>query len=405
MSLNQPFRPIIPVANNDTSTYYVSMQPVISGKSTTKFVSPKLTFKSSTNEFLLNNSTIGAKNTASGTKPTNPNVGDIWYDTSTDIQFQYIYDGLNYVWVDVSSLSIDSGFSNFAVVASAGPVGPTAININYLIVGGGGSGAWSGSVAGGGGGAGGLLTGSLSLVNGNTYPIVVGTGGYIAAGSGIVCAITGNNSTAFGFTAFGGGRGGRGCSFSAGPGGSGGGGGSYCGGKPGALAVGSPALCVAGTQGYPGATGTNAPGLPSPPAARAGGGGGAGGAGTTTSGGAGYTWPYTANTYAGGGGGSVGGGGGSTGGSGGGGPGGNAANNAGQTFTGSGGGGNSCGSPRNISGAPGIVIFTIPNASYPQITIPAPQLAAGNVSVTTPPAAPGNQVITFRYPGSFSVIA
>jgi hypothetical protein len=280
------------------------------------------------------------------------------------------------------------------------------VTIDYLIVAGGGSGGWSGAVAGAGGGAGGLLAGTQTLVPGTTYPIVVGTGGFIAAGSGITSEVSGNNSTAFGLTAIGGGKGGRGCACSQGTGGSGGGGGAYTGaGKSGGLATGSPGVGVAGTQGYPGGTGTPVagPGLPAPASARAGGGGGAGGSGTTTTGGAGYTWPFTANTYAGGGGGSVGGGGGSPGGSGGGGPGCGGANNAGLTFTGSGGGGQSTGSPRNISGAPGIVIFAAPGAFYPKISIAAPLLASGNVSITTPPAAPGSTVITFRYPGSFTV--
>jgi hypothetical protein len=280
------------------------------------------------------------------------------------------------------------------------------VTVDYLIVAGGGSGGWSGAVAAGGGGAGGLLTGTQTLVPGTTYPVVVGSGGRVIAGMGIGSDKSGNNSTAFGLTAIGGGRGGWGCSCNAGTGGSGGGGGAYTGaGKLGALATGSPGVGVAGTQGYPGGTATPVagPGLPAPASARGGGGGGAGGSGSTTSGGAGYTWPFTANTYAGGGGGAVGGGGGSPGGSGGGGSGCGSANNMGLTFTGSGGGGQSTGSPRDLSGAPGIVIIAAPGAFYPKISIPAPLLASGNVSITAPPAAPGSTVITFRGSGSFSV--
>jgi hypothetical protein len=88
----------------------------------------------------------------------------------------------------------DTGSINFTVGSGSG-------SAEYLIVAGGGGGA------SGGGGAGGLLTGTVSL-SAQTYGIVVGEGGrghFCANGS--VVGANGTNSSAFGFTAIGGGGG------------------------------------------------------------------------------------------------------------------------------------------------------------------------------------------------------
>ena len=110
MSLLKPFRSVIPVANNDTATYYVSLQPVACGPTGAKFVSANLTFQPSSQTLSINKSTILYGNTRSIfnltpslTPPLNPKVGDLWYDTSTDIQFEYIFDGVNNQWVDITS--------------------------------------------------------------------------------------------------------------------------------------------------------------------------------------------------------------------------------------------------------------------------------------------------------------
>jgi hypothetical protein len=98
------------------------------------------------------------------------------------------------------------GNSNF-VVTTAGNLGPA----EYLIVagGGGGGGRFSNTTTGGGGGAGGFITGSVNITA-QTYPITVGDGGPSVLGSGAdaVNPVNGGNSTAFGLTAIGGGRGG-----------------------------------------------------------------------------------------------------------------------------------------------------------------------------------------------------
>lgn len=170
--------------------------------------------------------------------------------------------------------------------------------VEYLLVGGGGGGgAW----VGGGGGAGGFLQGRTVLTPGN-YPITVGSGGnaeYNPGGyDGMPRATNGGNTSAFGLTAIGGGRGGSWSTYDATAGGSGGGEGH----SP-AGAAGTPG------QGYPGGQGrgqsTN--GYPT------GGGGGAAGPGgswTTTKsgdGGPGRSSRITGDVvwYAGGGGGGI----------------------------------------------------------------------------------------------------
>jgi len=55
----------------------------------------------------------GVRQTTSSTAPTNPTVGDQWYDTSTDILFQFEYDGTNHVWVDITSAPLNT---NVAII-------------------------------------------------------------------------------------------------------------------------------------------------------------------------------------------------------------------------------------------------------------------------------------------------
>jgi hypothetical protein len=296
----------------------------------------------------------------------------------------------------------------------------------FLVVGGGGAGGYQ---AAGGGGAGGFLSGNTTFVKGLSYPIIVGKGGFSASfppgynGQGP----SGNTSSFHVFTAYGGGGGGasncrgqcRPCAayglaqWTGIPGsscvgktaavGSGGGGSTTSPGNPAAFggrAVGSPAQCVAGTQGYPGGKGTAGP------INRGGGGGGAGASGSTSTtgcGGVGKLWPYTGLFYAGGGGGGAGGcqpqG---AGGNGGGGNGGSNSNNISPATNGRGGGGGGGGGTGSLpsrgyggSGGPGVVILAIPNAAYPGTT-------PGCASISNPPSAPGMTVLTYPAPPACS---
>jgi hypothetical protein len=95
------------------------------------------------------------------------------------------------------------GTTNF-VVSDAGKESI----VEYLIVAGGGGGG--GGRHAGGGGAGGLLEGSTT-VTATSYSVVVGdggNGGVTSGSSSTTAAVNGQNSSAFGLTAIGGGRGG-----------------------------------------------------------------------------------------------------------------------------------------------------------------------------------------------------
>jgi hypothetical protein len=221
--------------------------------------------------------------------------------------------------------------------------------ISYLIVAGGGAGGYINSFGGGAGG-GGFIASSLSVTPGATYTMVIGGGGTGAGGAGTNSSITGVN------IASGGGAGGQAGSYSGGgngyPGGSGGGGGSYAGGESGGGGAG-----VSG-QGNSGGNGST----------YAGGGGGGGGAiggdaapnGPGGTGGIGYLSTITGGAvYYGGGGGGGNGGAGSSGGGG-------SANNNGGINTGGGGGGGP------TSGGSGVIVVSVPTASYSGVTTGAP---------------------------------
>lgn len=42
----------------------------------------------------------GIRTTSSATPPASPTVGDIWYNTATDVAYRYTFDGVNSVWID-----------------------------------------------------------------------------------------------------------------------------------------------------------------------------------------------------------------------------------------------------------------------------------------------------------------
>lgn len=266
-----------------------------------------------------------------------------------------------------------SGYT-YHVFTTGGTFTPlfNGLQVEYLIVAGGGAGAYARN---GGGGAGGLLhnfTGSPITLTTTGYPIVVGAGGQ---GAGFATGgNNGQNSTAFGLTAIGGGGGRAGASN--GSGGSGGGN-NYA----------NTATSVAGTsgQGKSGGAGSN-PSL-SLTNRQGGGGGGAGAAGGNAAsnqggnGGAGLDMsPYVGTSVGASGWFAGGGGGGSQSGTGGaGGQGGGAAGTnstiglSGQANTGGGGGStssNSGGVPYNTGGTGGagiVIIRYVP--TIPSLTV------------------------------------
>lgn len=91
-------------------------------------------------------------------------------------------------------------------VTRTGDLGGT---IDALLVGGGGGGGYSGGEAGGGGGAGGLLYETNISVSEQSYTVTVGDGGSGLANDDVPTAENGDDSTAFGLKAIGGGGGAR----------------------------------------------------------------------------------------------------------------------------------------------------------------------------------------------------
>ena len=96
----------------------------------------------------------GIRSTSSPTAPLNPSVGDFWYNTATNVQYRFTFDGTSYYWVDdygstvgtTGSFSILlNGNSNVAVfnngniIAGVGGVGnvvtwaPTGEYVNGVV--------------------------------------------------------------------------------------------------------------------------------------------------------------------------------------------------------------------------------------------------------------------------------
>ena len=224
----------------------------------------------------------------SASAPSSPSAGDMWYDTTSSIISNW--DGNK--WISMTNVfdatggtisTYSSGATNYQVhtFTSSGTFTVNSGNAqaDLLIVAGGGGG---GADNAGGGGAGGLLYYGIetpktpngtrvNLLTGD-YSIVIGAGGrgglVSSGGSGTSdFSINGSNSTAFGYTALGGGAGAcsEGGSGSP-PGAAGGSGGGGNGNTDNTVPL-QPGSGTAG-QGNAGGTGAN------------GGGGGGGGAGS-----------------------------------------------------------------------------------------------------------------------------
>ena len=75
----------------------------------------------------------GITYTASATAPVSPSAGNFWYDTSTDIKYQYINDGSSSYWVDQS---YPTSFGNLTVANTltvSGSIVGTTTNANYSL--------------------------------------------------------------------------------------------------------------------------------------------------------------------------------------------------------------------------------------------------------------------------------
>ena len=274
---------------------------------------------------------------------------------------------------------------------------PVPYSIDFLVIAGGGGG---GSV-GGGGGAGGYRTSTQSVSSGTVITVTVGNGGAGSVGSSQVDGTQGSSSSISGSgltTITSAGGGGGACDDPAQSGTTGGSGGGGCqannADRTGNIPSTSP------SQGNDGGVGEN-----SSPNYGSGGGGGAGnfGAnGTSTAGGAGGAGTASSITgssvtRAGGGGGGGIGSTASSGGTGGGGAGsGTSTGTNGTVNTGGGGGGGGISGPARQSsgsGGKGVVILSMPDASYSGTTTGSPTVATG---------VSGKTVLTFNGTGSYT---
>lgn len=293
-------------------------------------------------------------------------------DTGLGSNIQYEYR------VKAYSMGGESAYSS-----SASATTPTVVTYSssYVVVGSGGGGSR------GGGGAGGYKSGTLTLTQGVTYSVTVAAGG--ATNGNSADASSGGNSVFASVTSNGGGGGGLGNGVA---GASGGGGGANTfttiggngtagqgnnGGGNGGLVWPANSNAPAGGGGGAGAAGNNAPNNNN---------GGAGGDGIQSS------ITGVATYYAGGGGGACYfGGTGGAGGQGGGGAGGtNAISGVAGTANRGGGGGGSNLNPQ--AGGSGVVIVSVPTASYSGTT-------TGSPTVTT---SGSNTIMQFNASGSYT---
>ena len=92
----------------DVITFSLSNNPSITGNITGNNVFASNVISAAGNIF-----GGGIRSTSSPTPPSNPSVGDFWYDTTTNAQYRYTFDGTDYFWLDDygSTLGIDGSFS------------------------------------------------------------------------------------------------------------------------------------------------------------------------------------------------------------------------------------------------------------------------------------------------------
>ena len=296
------------------------------------------------------------------------------------------------VYTDATQGWVASSGTNFGSQS----LDPVPYSVDFLVVAGGGSG---GLDDGGGGGAGGFRTSTQTVTSGTVITVTVGDGGAEATinnsstNDGSNSSISGSGLTTITSAGGGGGRGYNNTGNSGGSGGGGGGGSGTPAGGSGNTPSTSPSQ---GNNGGAGGSGSYG-----------GGGGGASEVGSTDGNGQGgdgtaSSITGTSVTYAGG-------GGGGTrlnstpiiGGDGGGGTGGvqspSSAATAGTVNTGGGGGGGNGTSAGNTwfgkAGGKGVVILSMPDASYSGTTTGSPTVATG---------VSGKTVLTFTGTGSYT---
>ena len=120
----------------------------------------------------------GAQSTSSATPPSNPTIGDIWYNTTSDDVYRYTSDGTTSAWLDINGpVAVTSG--NNTVMGNITIVSNLRSNSTT-------SGALT--VAGGTGITGNLYVGSNIVVTGNVVP--AGSGAILAVPSWVSAGVT-----------------------------------------------------------------------------------------------------------------------------------------------------------------------------------------------------------------------
>jgi hypothetical protein len=72
-----------------------------------------LYYTSNNNLVMTGNIVAGGVRTTSGiAPPSNPTVGDLWYNTGIDTIGRYTYDGTSYYWIDISGPTVSANQAN-----------------------------------------------------------------------------------------------------------------------------------------------------------------------------------------------------------------------------------------------------------------------------------------------------
>jgi hypothetical protein len=75
----------------------------------------------------------GINSYSQSTAPTNPSVGDFWYNTSTNSQYRYTFDGTDYFWLDdFGSTTAENGSFN-AITSGTSNVSIYSANANVQV--------------------------------------------------------------------------------------------------------------------------------------------------------------------------------------------------------------------------------------------------------------------------------
>jgi hypothetical protein len=92
----------------DTITFSLSDSPSVTGNITGNSIFATNIISAAGNIF-----GGGIRSTSGPTAPANPSVGDFWYNTTTNAQYRFTFDGTDYFWLDDygSTLGIDGSFS------------------------------------------------------------------------------------------------------------------------------------------------------------------------------------------------------------------------------------------------------------------------------------------------------